>query len=102
MPRTIAVGDIHGCAAALATLLEVVAPEPDDTVVPLGDYGWAEVPVELDHVGQPRRVGRLPLVIGLGKLVVGYNEHGKGEKEDAGEADHGCAKAFLFSSMNRT
>jgi serine/threonine protein phosphatase 1 len=36
--RTIAVGDIHGCAAALAALLEAVRPGPDDTLVTLGDY----------------------------------------------------------------
>ncbi|MCY2986999.1 MAG: metallophosphoesterase [Planctomycetota bacterium] len=38
MPRTIAIGDIHGCAIALAKLIEAVAPQPDDTIVPLGDY----------------------------------------------------------------
>ena len=38
MPRTITIGDIHGCAIALAKLIEAVAPQPDDTVVPLGDY----------------------------------------------------------------
>jgi serine/threonine protein phosphatase 1 len=36
--RTIAVGDIHGCAAALKTLLNTIAPTPDDTIVTLGDY----------------------------------------------------------------
>jgi serine/threonine protein phosphatase 1 len=36
--RTIALGDIHGCAAALAALLEAVRPGPDDTLVTLGDY----------------------------------------------------------------
>jgi serine/threonine protein phosphatase 1 len=36
--RTIAVGDIHGCAAALEAILGVVQPEPDDTLVTLGDY----------------------------------------------------------------
>jgi serine/threonine protein phosphatase 1 len=36
--RTIAIGDIHGCAAALAALLEAVRPGPDDTLVTLGDY----------------------------------------------------------------
>jgi serine/threonine protein phosphatase 1 len=36
--RTIAVGDIHGCSAALAALLDAVRPGPDDTVVTLGDY----------------------------------------------------------------
>jgi serine/threonine protein phosphatase 1 len=36
--RTIAIGDIHGCAAALAALLEAVRLGPDDTLVTLGDY----------------------------------------------------------------
>ena len=35
--RVIAIGDIHGCAAALAALVEAVRPGPDDTLVPLGD-----------------------------------------------------------------
>ena len=38
MPRTIAIGDIHGCATALATLLRAIQLEPDDTLVTLGDY----------------------------------------------------------------
>ncbi|MEN6450353.1 MAG: metallophosphoesterase [Thermoguttaceae bacterium] len=38
MPRTIAIGDIHGCLAALESLLAAVAPRPDDTLVLLGDY----------------------------------------------------------------
>jgi serine/threonine protein phosphatase 1 len=37
-PRTIAIGDIHGCSAALDALLEVIRPRPDDTIVTLGDY----------------------------------------------------------------
>lgn len=37
-PRTIAIGDVHGCAVALRTLLEAVAPGADDVVVTLGDY----------------------------------------------------------------
>jgi len=36
--RTIAVGDIHGCAAALAALLEAIKPAKEDTLVFLGDY----------------------------------------------------------------
>lgn len=36
--RTIAIGDIHGCSDALATLIDAVAPGPADTVVALGDY----------------------------------------------------------------
>ena len=37
-PRTIAIGDIHGCSAALDALLEAIRPRPDDTIVTLGDY----------------------------------------------------------------
>jgi serine/threonine protein phosphatase 1 len=36
-PRTLAIGDVHGCDTALATLLDFVAPTADDTVVFLGD-----------------------------------------------------------------
>lgn len=36
--RTIAVGDIHGCSAALTALLDAVRPDPADTVVTLGDH----------------------------------------------------------------
>jgi serine/threonine protein phosphatase 1 len=36
--RTIAIGDVHGCSAALAALIEVIQPGAEDTVVALGDY----------------------------------------------------------------
>lgn len=36
--RTIAIGDIHGCATALKTLLDAIQPTSSDTLVPLGDY----------------------------------------------------------------
>ena len=35
--RLIAVGDIHGCATALRTLVKVTDPRPEDTAVVLGD-----------------------------------------------------------------
>jgi serine/threonine protein phosphatase 1 len=38
MERLIAIGDIHGCRVALETLLDAIAPGPDDIVVTLGDY----------------------------------------------------------------
>jgi serine/threonine protein phosphatase 1 len=38
MPRTIAIGDIHGCLAALEAVLAAVRPRAEDTVVTLGDY----------------------------------------------------------------
>ncbi|MCH2182778.1 MAG: metallophosphoesterase [Mariniblastus sp.] len=38
MPRTIAIGDIHGCAVALTRLLQELAPQKSDTIVGIGDY----------------------------------------------------------------
>ena len=37
-PRTIAIADLHGCRAALETILAGVRPRPEDTLVLLGDY----------------------------------------------------------------
>jgi serine/threonine protein phosphatase 1 len=37
-PRTIAIGDIHGCRVALDAVLAAVELRPDDTLVTLGDY----------------------------------------------------------------
>ncbi|MBX3423485.1 MAG: serine/threonine protein phosphatase [Pirellulaceae bacterium] len=36
--RLIAIGDIHGCRAALETLWKAIDPQPTDCVVTLGDY----------------------------------------------------------------
>jgi serine/threonine protein phosphatase 1 len=35
--RLFAVGDIHGCSIALRTLVEAIDPQPEDTIVVLGD-----------------------------------------------------------------
>lgn len=36
--RTIAIGDIHGCANALRKLINKIEPQPSDVIVTLGDY----------------------------------------------------------------
>lgn len=38
MARILAIGDIHGCYRSLDTLLSLVQPNSDDTLVTLGDY----------------------------------------------------------------
>lgn len=37
MGRIIAIGDVHGCSAELAALLEQIGPQPADTLIQLGD-----------------------------------------------------------------
>ncbi len=36
--RTLALGDVHGCSAALDSVLQAARLQPEDTVVTLGDY----------------------------------------------------------------
>ena len=36
--KCLAIGDVHGCLTALKTLIDFVQPNPDDTIVMLGDY----------------------------------------------------------------
>lgn len=36
--RTLAIGDIHGCSAALRALLAAIDPGPDDRIITLGDF----------------------------------------------------------------
>lgn len=36
--RNIVIGDIHGCSISLNVVLGVIDPQPDDTIITLGDY----------------------------------------------------------------
>jgi serine/threonine protein phosphatase 1 len=36
--RKIAIGDIHGCSKSLDLLLDIINPQPKDTIITLGDY----------------------------------------------------------------
>ena len=56
-PHTIAIGDIHGCSAALNALLNAIQPRREDCIVTLGDYinrgpdsrGVIEKLIDLSH-----------------------------------------------------
>jgi serine/threonine protein phosphatase 1 len=80
MPGTIAIGDVHGCSDALASILRSIDPQPDDTIITLGDYvdrgadskgvlnmliklvgDCRLVPQNLDHYGSGQKLDvRLP------------------------------------------
>jgi serine/threonine protein phosphatase 1 len=59
--RLLAIGDIHGCSAALDALLDRVRVGPDDTLITLGDY----VDYGLDSSGVLDRLSRLSRQIRL-------------------------------------
>ena len=64
--RLIAVGDIHGCSAALEGLIEAIDPSPDDVIVTLGDYvdRGPDTPGVLDRLIALRRRCRLVPLLG--------------------------------------
>jgi serine/threonine protein phosphatase 1 len=67
-PRTLAIGDIHGCLPALETLLSAIRPQGDDTLVLLGDY--------VDRGPQSRQtLDRLILLQGQCRLVPLLGNH---------------------------
>src|SRR5262245_56968646 len=63
--RTIAIGDIHGCAKALAALLDAIGPVQEDTLVPLGDFidcGPDSRDVLEQLIALPRRCCLVPIL----------------------------------------
>jgi len=63
--RLIAVGDIHGCLAALVALLEAIQPRPEDRIVTLGDYvdrGPDSRGVLEELIGLAKRCRLIPLL----------------------------------------
>jgi serine/threonine protein phosphatase 1 len=66
MPRTIAIGDIHGCLPALESLLAAIEPRSEDTLVTLGDYidRGPDVRRTLDRLMALRRQCRLVPLLG--------------------------------------
>src|SRR6516164_6293810 len=84
--RTIAIGDIHGCSKALAVLVEAIDPDPDDTIVFLGDY--------IDR--GPDSFGVLEQVIALAQRCVVVPLRGNHEEMLISAArDHTALRAWL-------
>ena len=68
--RTIAIGDIHGCARALDAVLNAVRPTPRDVVVTLGDY----IDRGPDSRGVVERLARLNSVCNLVPIMGNHEE----------------------------
>jgi serine/threonine protein phosphatase 1 len=63
--RTIAIGDIHGCSAALDALIHAIRPRPEDMIVTLGDYinRWPDSRGVLDRrIDRSRRCRLVPIL----------------------------------------
>lgn len=70
--RILAIGDIHGCATALDTLLAAVAPQREDTIVTLGDYvdRGPDSKGVLDRLISWHETGRLVALRGNHELIM--------------------------------
>lgn len=81
--RTLAIGDIHGCAGALESLLDVVRPRPGDLVVTLGDY----VDGGLDSAGVIERLLHLERRVRLVALLGNHDQRMLQARDDPVQFD---------------
>jgi serine/threonine protein phosphatase 1 len=80
--RIIAIGDVHGSAKALATLLEGILPTQEDTLVFLGDYidrGPDSRGVVEQVVALPERCTVVPLLGNHEEMMLAALEGGESE-----------------------
>jgi serine/threonine protein phosphatase 1 len=79
MPRTLAIGDIHGCLTALDTLLGFVQPQPDDQLVFLGDYvdRGPDSKGVLNRLVELRRTGRVVCLRGNHEVMMAIAGDGR-------------------------
>jgi serine/threonine protein phosphatase 1 len=72
MPRTLAIGDVHGCLTALDTLLGFVQPTPRDHLIFLGDYvdRGPDTKGVLDRLIELRRSGQVVCLRGNHEVMM--------------------------------
>jgi len=72
MPRTLAIGDIHGCLTALDTLLGFVQPTEEDTIIFLGDYvdRGPDTKGVLDRLIELKNTGRAIFIRGNHEIMM--------------------------------
>src|SRR5947207_1987814 len=85
--RIIAIGDVHGCSAALAALVRAIDPTALDTLVFLGDYIDPDRPLHEQRWGGLRWASLPPVPVRhcSGKVaIVGHTAQKSGEILDLG------------------
>ncbi len=82
--RFIAIGDIHGCAAALRALLNLIRPQADDTLIALGDCvdRGPESRQVIDELLQLREACRLIPLLGNHEELMLNHLDGKPQPDD--------------------
>lgn len=79
--RIISIGDTHGCSTALNALLNLIDPQPGDTIIPLGDYvdrGIDSMGV-LDQLIDLKSRCRLIPILGNHDQMMLHSRDGKGD-----------------------
>jgi serine/threonine protein phosphatase 1 len=82
--RIIAIGDVHGYAAALAAVLEAIQPQAEDTLVALGDYvdRGPDTPGVIDQlIALADRCRLVPLLGNHDEMVLELHHGGEGLDE---------------------
>jgi serine/threonine protein phosphatase 1 len=82
--RIIAIGDVHGYAAALAAVLEAIQPAAEDTLVTLGDYvdRGPDTPGVIDQlIALADRCRLVPLLGNHDEMVIELHHGGGGLDE---------------------
>ena len=96
MPRTIAIGDIHGCDLALEAILNAIGPTAEDVIITLGDV--------VDRGANSRRVVELLLDLAQRCQHVGImgNHEEMMLKVVAGREPPACRSGASASAHSRT
>src|SRR5437763_11516934 len=92
MPRTIVIGDIHGCADELDDLLKLISLQADDRVVAVGDL-IVKGPKNREVLDRFREDSRFSSVIGNHDRIV--RQHFRGEPVRLNQPQREAAKELL-------
>lgn len=97
MPRTIAIGDVHGCADEFEELLNALELQPEDRVVQLGDL--VNRGPDSHGVLELVREYKVEAILGNHELRL-LRARGNGSKKQLKSYDHSTVKALTKEDWN--